>query len=75
MLDNYTDVLTVKEAQEILKINKKTLYRLIDNRVIFAKKIGKVYRIPKQSLCEYILGGRAISSSPFEYKEAIIWMK
>ncbi len=56
MLDNYTDVLTVKEAQEILKINKKTLYRLIDNRVIFAKKIGKVYRIPKQSLCEYILG-------------------
>ena len=56
MLDNYTDVLTVKEAQEILKINKKTLYRLIDNRVIFAKKSGKVYRIPKQSLCEYILG-------------------
>lgn len=56
MLDNYTDVLTVKEAQEILKINKKTLYRLIDNREIFAKKIGKVYRIPKQSLCEYILG-------------------
>ena len=56
MLDNYTDVLTVKEAQEILKISKKNIYRLIDNKEIFAKKIGKVYRIPKQSLCEYILG-------------------
>ena len=56
MLDNYTDVLTVKEAQEILKISKKNIYRLIDNKDIFAKKIGKVYRIPKQSLCEYILG-------------------
>ena len=56
MLDNYTDVLTVKQAQEILKISKKNIYRLIDNKEIFAKKIGKVYRIPKQSLCEYILG-------------------
>ena len=56
MLDNYTDVLTVKEAQEILKISKKNIYRLIDNKEIFAKKIGKVYRIPKQSLWEYILG-------------------
>lgn len=56
MLDNYTDVLTVKETQEILKISKKNIYRLIDNKEIFAKKIGKVYRIPKQSLCEYILG-------------------
>ena len=56
MLDNYTDVLTVKEAQEILKISKKNIYRLIDNKELFAKKIGTVYRIPKQSLCEYILG-------------------
>lgn len=56
MLETYTDVLTVKEAQEILKISKKNVYHLIDTKEIFSKKIGKVYRIPKQSLCNYILG-------------------
>lgn len=56
MLEGYSDIITVKEAQEILKISKKSVYKLIENNEIFAKKIGKVYRIPKKSVCKYILG-------------------
>ena len=56
MLEQYGDILTVNEVQEILKINRKTVYRLIKSKKFFGKKIGKVYRIPKQSICEYILG-------------------
>ena len=56
MLEQYGDILTVNEVQEILKINRKTVYRLIKIKKFFGKKIGKVYRIPKQSICEYILG-------------------
>lgn len=56
MLDGYGDILTVNDVREILKINRKTVYRLIESKKFFAKKIGKVYRIPKQSICEYILG-------------------
>ena len=56
MLEQYGDILTVNEVQEILKINRKTVYRLIKSKKFFGKKIGNVYRIPKQSICEYILG-------------------
>ena len=56
MLEQYGDILTVNEVQEILKINRKTVYRLIKSKKFFGQKIGKVYRIPKQSICEYILG-------------------
>ena len=44
MLEQYGDILTVNEVQEILKINRKTVYRLIKSKKFFGKKIGKVYR-------------------------------
>ena len=42
MLEQYGDILTVNEVQEILKINRKTVYRLIKSKKFFGKKIGKV---------------------------------
>lgn len=56
MLDQYSDILTVKETEEILKISKKSVYRLIKSKELLSKKVGKVYRIPKKSVCNYILG-------------------
>lgn len=54
MLESYSDILTVQEVQTILKISKKSVYKLINNHNIYARKVGKAYRITKQSVCNFI---------------------
>lgn len=41
---------TPEQVAEILQLSKNTVYQLINRGEILAKKIGKVYRIPKSSL-------------------------
>ena len=55
MLKNYKDILTVKELCEILGIGKNTAYRLLKSGEIKSIRIGKVYKIPKESLIKYII--------------------
>jgi putative molybdopterin biosynthesis protein len=43
-------VFTPEQTAEILQLSKNTIYELINRGEIVAKKIGKVYRIPKSSL-------------------------
>ena len=43
-------VYTPEQVAEILQLSKNTIYELIARGEIIAKKIGKVYRIPKSSL-------------------------
>lgn len=54
MLESYSDILTVSEAQSILKLSKKSIYKLINNHEICARKVGKVYRISKKSICKFM---------------------
>ena len=56
MLESYSDILTVEETENILKISKKSVYKLIEKGEIYARKVGRVYRIPKQSVCDLIRG-------------------
>lgn len=56
MLESYSDILTVEETGNILKISKKSVYKLIEKGEIYARKVGRVYRIPKQSVCDLIRG-------------------
>lgn len=51
MFEQYTDVITVKEAEQLLKVSRKTVYKLIKEKKIKARKVGKVYRISKASIC------------------------
>lgn len=53
-LDDYPDVLTPTECQNILLVGRNTIYKLLQNNVIKAVKIGKQYRIPKSSLQNYL---------------------
>lgn len=55
MLDSYSDILTVQEVQTILKLSKKSVYKLINDHSIYARKVGKAYRITKQSVCSFII--------------------
>lgn len=39
---------------DALRVDKRTVYRLIHSKKLFALKIGAQYRIPKASLDEYL---------------------
>ena len=41
---------TPEQVAEMLQLSKNTIYDLIGKGEIVAKKIGKVYRIPKSSI-------------------------
>lgn len=43
-------VYTPEQVAVMLQLSKNTVYRLISRGEIVAKKIGKVYRIPQNSL-------------------------
>ena len=55
MFNSYPDVLSVKQLCEVLDIGKNTAYRLLQSGEIKSIKIGKVYKIPKKSLKDYII--------------------
>ena len=54
MLDNYPDVLTVKEFQKALSIGRTKSYNLLKSGDIDYFKLGKQIRIPKQNLVAYL---------------------
>ncbi len=41
---------TPEQVADMLQLSKGTIYSLIERGEIIAKKIGKVYRIPKSSI-------------------------
>lgn len=54
MLNKYSDILTVEELCEVLRIGKTTAYKLLKNKDIKSIKIGKIYKIPKKSVRKYL---------------------
>lgn len=54
MFNSYPDILSVKQLCEILGIGKNTAYRLLQSGEIKSIKIGKVYKIPKKYLKEFL---------------------
>jgi len=50
------ELLTTQEAAHILRINIKLLYKLIDNGEIKAKRVGRVFRITRTALNNYLQG-------------------
>ena len=49
-----SDVLTVEDLMEYLSIGKTTAYKLLKSKKIKVVRIGKLYRIPKKSVDEYL---------------------
>jgi len=54
MLDQYDDVLTVTDLQEILSVGRNFAYDLLRNGEIPSIKVGKKYRIPKEAVLYYL---------------------
>ena len=53
MTDN-NEIMKFEEVMEYLNIGKSTLYKLLRNGEITSFKIGKVWKIPGQSVEDYI---------------------
>ena len=54
MFEEYADVLTADEACEALRIGYNALYELLNSGKLKGFRNGRVWRIPKQAVQEYI---------------------
>mgnify|MGYP000390621408 CR=1 FL=1 len=50
MLNKYPDVLTVKEAREILRIGMNSMYHILQSGELKSIKIGRIYKIKKENV-------------------------
>ena len=50
----YPDMLTFEDLQEMLSLSRNTVYNLLRKNIIKNKKIGRLYRIPKQCVIDFI---------------------
>ena len=55
MYENIPEVMTLKECCEILKVGKNTMLELLHTNRIEGFKIGSRWKIPKESVVEFIL--------------------
>lgn len=55
MLNQYSDILSVPDVAEVLSIGKNRVYELLENNAIKGFRIGRVWKIPKAAIQEYII--------------------
>ena len=59
MFENtYNDMISLDDLCEMLTIGKNTAYELLRTKQIKAFKIGRIWKIPRESVSEYILTQR-----------------
>ena len=52
-----SNVLTAREAAAFLKIDIKLMYKLLETKQIPSARVGRIFRIHKDALVNYLLGG------------------
>ena len=56
LFKDYPDIIRVDTLKEILpKIGKNKLYKLLQDKKIYSKRIGRDYYIPKVSVIKYLM--------------------
>ena len=55
MFEEYDELITIDELCNILCIGRNTAYRLLKSNALQAFKIGRIWKIPKRAVEEYIL--------------------
>ena len=53
--EDYPDVVSVEEIQQMLRIGKNAVYTLLKNGEIKSIKVGKRYIVPKKYVAEFLL--------------------
>ena len=57
MLEKFGDVLCIEELCEVLQIGKNSAYRLLQTGELSARRIGRIWRIPKTAVIDFLLRG------------------
>ena len=60
MENSQSDILTVDEAAELLKIPRSSVYKLAQQGKIPAKKVGRHWRFHRQTIVNLIAGNSTI---------------
>lgn len=55
VLENFEDILTPSEAAEALRVGMNRIYQILENGELKGFRNGRVWRVPKQAVIEYIL--------------------
>ena len=55
MFNDYDDLLTLSEACELLRMGRDAVYKLLNTNRLKGFRNGRVWRIPKQAIIEYIM--------------------
>ena len=58
MFKEYPDILTVEQVADALRISKNSADRLIHNKSIGCKRVGRKIIVPKRCLIDYTLSAR-----------------
>ena len=59
-----TDILTVEEAAELLKIPRSSVYKLAQEGKIPAQKVGRHWRFYRPTILKWIAGQASFESKP-----------
>ena len=68
-LSQYPDALTAEETAQLLRINVKTVYKLIREGSLPSVKVGRSFRISKTELVRYIDGNYQGSNPKYVVSE------
>lgn len=56
MFRHYPDVLTPRQVQEMLGVGQRMAYGLLRKGKISSVRMGKLYRVPKVAVIDYLCG-------------------
>lgn len=56
MENSSSDILTIEETAELLKIPRSSVYKLAQQGKIPAKKVGRHWRFHRQTILEWVAG-------------------
>ena len=57
MYENIPEIMTLRECRDILRVGKNTMLELLHEGKIEGFKVGNRWKIPKESLVEFIKFG------------------
>lgn len=55
MFHEYGDILTVDELMEMMQLGRNSVYRLLKDGHIKSIKMGRIHRIPRDQVIDYII--------------------
>ena len=63
MFREYPDVLTPQQVQEMLGVGQRMAYQLLREGRIQNVRMGRLYRIPKAAVIDYLYSGKAVEGT------------